>query len=164
MDSRIVIQPGPLDFAFKFVGVVVAPPRRARCPSTLLSMAITAFLLSGCGGDPNVATVSGVVTLDGEPLERVSVLFQPEKGRPSFGVTDDQGRYKLTYSRSQNGATVGTCIVKLTKLSDAGDEEEPGKKAPPPSVKIPDRYVKEPITVTVQRAHNTIDLELTTDP
>ena len=133
---------------------------------TGMFLVTVSLMLSGCGGNPKVATVSGVVTLDGEPIDRASVLFQPQEGgRPSFAVTDEQGRYKLSYSRSQNGATIGSCVVKITKLSDS-DEESGGSagKAAPTSVKIPDRYRKEPLTVTVLPQHNTIDLELTTEP
>ena len=163
--GKVMLQIG-LDTPFDRVGMATMSFLRMRQFQALLGLSFAIVILSGCGGDPNVATVSGLVTLDGEPLDRVSVLFQPEKGgRPSFGVTDEQGRYKLTYSRTQKGASVGSCIVKVTKLSDVGDDDgKAGKNEPVTTVKIPDRYSKEPITVTVLRMHNTIDLDLTSEP
>src|SRR5262245_55214317 len=72
--------------------------------------------LGGCGdANMKVAPVSGMVTLDGAPLRSASVTFQPKDGgRPSFGVTNDQGRYTLEYSLETLGAQVGTCSVRIT--------------------------------------------------
>ena len=121
------------------------------------------LVLWGCGGDMKVAPVSGTVTLDGEPLERASVLFQPDAGgRPSFGVTDKSGRYTLAYSMHENGAEVGPCTVKITtKLqADTGDDEY-RENAPRAAEKVPARYAKEPVKVTVEPKSNAIDIELT---
>src|SRR5689334_17675559 len=95
-------------------------PLRRRC--SLFSVVLPAVLFLGCGGDMKVAPVAGTVTLDGEPLERASVLFQPDKGgRPSYGVTDKSGRYSLLYSMSENGAEVGPATVKVTTRLAAED-------------------------------------------
>lgn len=116
------------------------------------------FAVGGCDGNMKVAPVSGTVTLDGEPLEQASVLFQPEKGRPSFGVTDSDGKYSLTYSRDQTGAEVGECTVKI---STAMQPEEGERK---PTEKIPERYAKQPIKVQVEPTRNTIDIKLARNP
>lgn len=112
-----------------------------------------------------VAPVSGIVTLDGEPLERASVFFQPDEGRPSFGVTDAKGNYSLNYSRDQRGAEVGAATVKISTGSQS--EEDEGKPNKPGSIKgekVPDRYAKEPIQVKVEPKTNKIDFKLTTNP
>lgn len=112
-----------------------------------------------------VAPVSGVVTLDGQPLERASVFFQPEKGRPSFGVTDASGNYSLNYSRDLRGAEVGAATVKISTGTQA--EEDEGKVNKPGSIKgekVPARYAKDPIKVNVERKANKIDFKLTTNP
>lgn len=120
-------------------------------------------LVGGCGrGEMKVAPVGGTVTLDGTPLDQASVLFLPEKGRPSFGVTDDQGRYTLIYSKDERGAEVGPCAVKVTtRMAPAGSDDDNAKLAPE---KVPKRYAKEPVKVTVRPESNSIDIKLTSKP
>jgi hypothetical protein len=59
-------------------------------PTVLISMA-----LAGCGGPTTIVT--GAVTLDGQPLEKAIVQFQPERenDRPAFVLTDASGRYRV---------------------------------------------------------------------
>ena len=63
---------------------------------------------------PVIAAVSGRVTMDGQPLEGVSVVFESERGVLSFGNTDADGRYKLSYIRSAKGAGLGKNIVRIS--------------------------------------------------
>jgi hypothetical protein len=133
----------------------------------LLAVLIPAFCLAGCGGEMKVAPVSGTITLDGEPLEKASVLFQPEKGgRPSFGVTDKNGYYSLAYSMNESGAEVGGATVKIsTRLAAAdtgnGDYKDNAPRAPE---KVPAHYGKQPVKVTVEPKSNTIDIALKSAP
>jgi hypothetical protein len=114
---------------------------------------------SGCG-DMKVAPVRGVVTLDGKPLSRASVTFQPEAGgRPSFGVSDENGNYRLGYSMNEEGAEIGNCKVRITTALEQG--EEGSKRA---AEKVPAKYFKEPLVVAVEPKSNTINLELTSAP
>lgn len=129
-------------------------------------LAILCLSLVGCGSDMKVAPVSGTVTLDGAPLAKASVLFQPDAGgRPSFGVTDQNGKYTLAYSMHEQGAEVGSCTVKIsTKMQpeDSDGSDKPNNKASPE--RIPSRYEKEPVVVKVEPKPNTIDIALTTKP
>lgn len=121
--------------------------------------------LAGCGAQMKVAPVTGTVTLDGQPLEQVSVLFQPDNGRPSFGVTDKQGKYQLAYNRGQGGAEVGECTVKVSEMKN--DEEAPTKPVAKKvkGVESPfDRYAKDPLKVKILPKKNTIDIALTSQP
>ena len=71
---------------------------------------IVCVILVGCGsrGDrPELGTVTGRVTLNGEPLRNVEVSFVPASGRPSYGETNDDGIYELVYIRDVKGAKVG---------------------------------------------------------
>jgi hypothetical protein len=72
-------------------------------------------VFAGCGqGGPEVAPVSGRVTLDGMPLETADVIFQPEGSKsPSFGRTDKDGRYELGYKRGVAGAIIGPHTVSI---------------------------------------------------
>lgn len=112
--------------------------------------------LSGCGrSNLSVAPVSGTVTLDGAPLPAASVTFLPkEGGRPSFGVTNAQGRYILEYSLKELGAKVGPCTVRITTASRSDD----GKTT---QEQVPKRYLTTPPEVQVESKSNTIDFALT---
>ncbi|MCR9231751.1 MAG: hypothetical protein NXI29_12120 [bacterium] len=53
------------------------------CLSTL-SLCLTVGCGDSAGSDqPDLGTVSGVVTMDGKPLPAVTVTFTPTEGRPS---------------------------------------------------------------------------------
>jgi len=93
------------------------------CMAMLISVS-----LARCGGGEtaNVGSVSGTVTLDGRPLASASIVFQPEKGRPASGGTDDNGYYSLSYSNNQSGAIVGPCQVTISTAF----ENEDGKVSP----------------------------------
>jgi hypothetical protein len=72
-------------------------------------------LLAGCSkSGPEVAPVSGHVTLDGRPLENADVVFQPEGAKsPSYGRTDAEGYYELGYKRGVPGAIIGEHTVSI---------------------------------------------------
>jgi hypothetical protein len=71
-------------------------------------------MLAGCDqGGPQIAPVSGRVTLDGRPLASADVAFQPDGSqRASAGRTDANGRYRLMFKRGQPGAIVGEHTVR----------------------------------------------------
>lgn len=124
-----------------------------------IAFAVCCLALTGCG-EMKVAPVNGVITLDGQPLPKASVTFLPEAGgRPSYGVTDDSGRYRLAYSMNEEGAEVGKCKVKITTAIESGEYGSKRSKE-----KVPARYANEPTVVEVQSRSNTIDIELTTAP
>jgi hypothetical protein len=54
-------------------------------------------VLCGCGTKPsNAIKVSGLVTLDGAPVEGAKVTYYPLSGdAPPFGVTDAKGHFEL---------------------------------------------------------------------
>jgi hypothetical protein len=116
------------------------------------------LMLLGCNrANMKVAPVSGTVTLDGTPLPRASVTFEPKDGgRPSFGVTNEQGRYVLEYSLNEAGAQVGTCLVRIS-TANAGDDTG----AKPTKEMVPKRYRTTPLEVQVEPKANTIDIALT---
>ncbi len=75
---------------------------------------------AGCSSNsvvyPEVATVVGVVTLDGQPLVKATITFVPEAGRSSSGVTDSSGKYSLHYTGTIRGAMLGTHRVMIKKM------------------------------------------------
>lgn len=82
----------------------------------LLSSLLSVLFLGvvGCSGStdqPELAEVTGVVTLDGKPISGVNVLFQPEAGRAAVGMTDEEGRYELEYLYGVSGCKIGMNTV-----------------------------------------------------
>jgi len=73
------------------------------------------LLFDGCRKTgPELAPVSGRVTLAGRPLENADVVFQPDNGKsPAFGRTDAEGRYELAYKRGVKGGPVGQNTVQI---------------------------------------------------
>ena len=78
-------------------------------------MPLLICVATGCGrSGPEVAPVTGRVTLDGRPLETVDVVFQPTDGKPpSTSRTDADGNYELLYKRGLMGARVGEHTVRI---------------------------------------------------
>jgi hypothetical protein len=99
------------------------------------------FATAICGGcrqeGPDVAPVSGMVTLDGEPLEGATVLFQPASGRPSRGTTDNRGHYELSYTQDRAGAVVGPHTVHITTAETITQDD--GTMTATPE-RVPERY------------------------
>lgn len=130
-------------------------------------------LASGCGrGDagPELAPVSGTVTLDGKPLPGAIVTFFPEavKGSPAYGATDSAGKFTLRSTRDRAGTVLGSHRVEIITQPLTEEEQEEvrssGQPAPPAYVEVPKKY-NQPGTLTaeVQRGANQIEFKLTTD-
>lgn len=70
---------------------------------------------------PKLGHVSGIVSLDGTPLEGANVYFAPqdavipggkhERARTSIGVTDSKGYYRMQYMGGVEGVAAGKCRV-----------------------------------------------------
>lgn len=123
-------------------------------------------LAIGCGGTegPEVADVSGYVTMDGEPLAGAQIQFVPqnvEEGRPSWGRTDEEGYYVLDYSSAKSGAVVGEHIVRINTGGDTEEDEYGNVTSGPRRETVPAKYnVNSTLTRTVDRGTNEINFEL----
>lgn len=129
--------------------------KRFACWAALLS-AVTLLGCAGAEGDsdrPATFPASGVITLDGSPVEGAQVAFNPEdpKGQGAFGRTDAEGRYELTTFETSDGAVPGKYIVTVTKydvpppMAEASEEEyippEAGGARPKaPKNELPNQY------------------------
>lgn len=123
------------------------------------------LMLLGCGGGPDdqpeVGAVTGVVTVDGQPQANLQVVFTPDEGRPSQGITDESGRYVLNYLGEVNGAKVGKHKVQITTMqvseSDRAEDQKPFKES------IPAEYnQKTTLGADVQPGENTFDFAVQT--
>ena len=81
-----------------------------------LSCLLFVSVVAGCGkSGPEIAPVSGRIKVDGQPMENVDIVFQPEDSRsPSYGRTDKDGHYTLGYKRGVEGALVGSHGVSIS--------------------------------------------------
>ena len=94
--------------------------------SSIACLALAVALFSGCVGSdrPQLAPVSGVVLLDGAPVEGAAVMFVPVAGgRPAQGLTDAQGKFQLTTFNDKDGAILGEHKVGVTKVKVTGVTE-----------------------------------------
>lgn len=83
---------------------------------------------SGCGSSKlDLVDVKGVVTLDGKPLSAARVVFSPAaRGRPSIGMTDVNGHYRLLYVEGRMGALSGKHTVSISTFVEADpDSSDP---------------------------------------
>ncbi|KLU07276.1 hypothetical protein RISK_000354 [Rhodopirellula islandica] len=122
-------------------------------------------VLSGCGpSGPEIAEVSGVVTMGGNPVPDASITFYPVSGRQSFGKSDQDGRYTLEYAQDQPGAVTGQHRVKImtggmgAPSMPTGPGESPSKSRTRSKGMTPPKEVTLPEMVTVESGPNEIDL------
>lgn len=114
-----------------------------------------AFISLGCGGSEfSIANkVEGTVTLNGKPLPKATVLFQPiGKGNPgpsSSGMTDDDGHFVLTFADGKPGAVIGKHRVVVTTRQVAPKSDNPDVEEVIAPELVPASYVTEPPTVDV---------------
>ena len=101
----------------------------------ILCIASAAPWLGGCGGNdgPQTVTVSGTVTLDGEPLEDGTIAFKDVAG------TDKTWAGKITNGEYSFPSTVGQKRVEIeaTKVTHQLSGGVPGTPGDPPSEQNP---------------------------
>lgn len=131
------------------------------------ALLLTVFAVSSVGcqssDSPDLGQVQGAVTMDGAPLASVQVVFSPESGRPSTGLTDAAGKYTLTYIRDIKGAVPGKHSVRIESVPAVPSDPEAATKDVPASHKetIPAKYnVKSTLTAEVKPGENVIDFPL----
>jgi hypothetical protein len=107
---------------------------------------------AGCGSSgPEIASVSGHITMDGKPLPKATVVFTPENGRPAGARTDDNGNYVLNFTEGRRGAIPGPNTVQITTVRDP-EQDENGKVVVPGSKEtVPMEYnAASKLTFTVE--------------
>ncbi len=127
-----------------------------------VAVAVLVLLISssGCNSEklPRLGRVSGVVTLDGQPVPEATVTFTGAKeGEPdSIGKTDATGKYELYYSRGHKGATIGEHPVSISTYKPANDDEPQAKKELIPLIYNGKSELKQ----TVKGGSNKVDFAL----
>lgn len=120
-------------------------------PTRVLTIAVLVALgcSSGCGsGAFEVAPVSGVVTLNGKPLENAAVRFSPQRkpgetlvGPGSLGITDGSGKFVAKTHAGQRGAVVGPHVVSISTYDERlVDPENSDRIEVVSKERVPQRY------------------------
>lgn len=124
-------------------------------------------ILLGCAesGPPSVA-VSGLVMLDGHPLEQGAILFTPQQGTPGPKAAAEivDGVFEL---ERKQGLTIGKFRVHIDRV----EKQELDKNGLPiaaeadPSTTIPPRYNRysQLVIETSTTGDNYFEFDLTTD-
>ena len=132
----------------------------------LAALAGAGAIMAGCNSGPvtpPLGAVEGNVTLDGKPADGVIVVFMPDQGRSSSGMTDQDGNYSLDFDSQHKGAVAGKHKVRMTKNPNANLETMDPTAGPP--MPIPVRYNDQTILeAQVKEGENTFNFELTTAP
>jgi hypothetical protein len=114
-------------------------------------LVLSAAVLAGCGGNPNLATVTGTITMDGQPLAEAFIKYIPSSGgATSYGKTSSDGTYEMMFNDNEMGAWQGENRVEIR----TGDVQGPPER-------VPSVYNEETtLLVTVQSGTNVFDFEL----
>ncbi len=122
---------------------------------------------AGCSkkpAGPKCHTVTGTITLRGQPLDGATVLFRAVTGPYSgAGRTDASGRYSLS-SQFGEGIPEGEYTVTVTKYEEVASPESEDEVAPPPRLLTPLKYAQAEtsgLRAAVKPGPNTIDFDLT---
>jgi hypothetical protein len=88
-------------------------------------------LLLGCGSSGPALPVSGIVTLDGNPLPSAQVTFIPEKdtgGHGGVATTGSDGKFVIANAKGEPGLIAGQYKVTVSKgqLKTPSGEESVG--------------------------------------
>ena len=132
-------------------------------------------LFTGCGDSAGyqLAPVSGVVTLDGQPAPYTQIIFQPKgsadnlaPGPGSTAYCDDQGRFELETVRGEPGAVVGLHAVQIYAHGPPKPTSSDVDVGPKVEEAFPARFnVETQLTFEVpDDGTTTADFNLATDP
>ncbi|MGD9858152.1 MAG: hypothetical protein AB7U20_24680 [Planctomycetaceae bacterium] len=140
--------------------------RKISRPSVQFMLPLGLFaILTGCGGTEQkdgLTEAFGTVTLDGEPLADAQVFFDHPDHPETFGRTDAEGRYEMAYTRSQEGAFIGSNVVSFETIDI---DRELGRGNGQPQERVPREYVpgKSKLTVEVTDGGAPYDFDLKSD-
>jgi len=84
--------------------------------------------VGGCRNDrPELTPVSGRVTRNGGPVVGARVYFKPSGLPGAAGMTDEQGRYELTFAGEHAGTPPGKTTISVYASPPASDPRVQGE-------------------------------------
>lgn len=135
------------------------------------AVAVLAITVSGCGD--RLASLTGAVTIDGQPAPKgLSLEFTPVgEGSASYATTDAAGRFEAAFTFRKMGIEPGEHLVRLlpsqieAPLPEIGADGRPvatGQQAAGPP-RLPQRYFQEIERITVVPGRNEHDFALSSE-
>jgi hypothetical protein len=112
--------------------------------------------LAGCGGS-KLATVSGTVTYQGNPLTQGAITFFPENGREAYGKIKDGKIVEVTTHTFGSGAMPGQYRVAI--FSEANPDDMKASHESLISKKYNDPKTSE-LTADIKPGDNKLTFEL----
>lgn len=107
---------------------------------SLIFAGVVTSMIMGCSGGedewtknlPETVPVSGIVLLDGQPVEGASIVFAPADGAkyPAKALTDRSGQFEVDAFPSKSGAVPGKYKVMISKTIETTDASLVAAKAP----------------------------------
>jgi len=153
LDSRFRGNDG-MTFSGESLILIILSKQMKTTQYFILFLLVVSFLC-GCGKKLDVTVVTGTVTVDGQPMEEIKIVFVPsdETGLAAFGTTDASGKFRLSSPSRPvgSGAKPGEYIPTFSKeelvstaSGDQGQAPPTGMmvSAPPPKIiqHIPEKY------------------------
>ncbi len=137
-------------------------------PGLVLFLPLLLGLVPGCADPaPKVVRVNGTVSHQGQPVPHLQVNFVPGEGPASWGMTDENGRYELYYSRKNKGAVRGKHKVSIAIRPRNPQEEmelqEGTRPLPPYLLPLLEKYGNQattPLTFDITRDGQVIAISL----
>ena len=108
----------------------------SRSPMFSLVLILSTFSVAGCSSSdkPELVEVGGTLSKNGKPFVDALVEFYPDANAgASYGTTDAQGNFKLSYTTGEPGAAIGKHTVKVIGGRVAG-APEPVLSTPTPTI------------------------------
>jgi hypothetical protein len=125
------------------------------------SLAVALTISAGCGSGQE-ASVTGLVTLDGAPVERGRIMFVPaESGAGAFATIKPDGKYAAR-TGSASGLEPGDYLIAV---QSRGDSIRDPKGGPPLPGKLltPKKYAQSRTSefqISIEPGSNEVDFEL----
>lgn len=137
--------------------------------SMVFALLALAFGCSESMVEPELGTVTGTVTIDGQPGANLLIQFEPqapiggkgnEVGGGSTATTDAGGAYELSYKGNAKGAVIGSHLIRITSAAGGGPA---GGEAAAAQVAIPPMYnTDSTLRKDVSKGENKIDIDIKT--
>jgi hypothetical protein len=128
---------------------------------------LLAILTAGCNQSGlDLAPVTGVVTLNGQPVSEAGIMFQPVDaaiGPPAYGATDENGHFELA-TVNRPGAAIGEHRVAISKTESIAIPQRKGLPIYKTKEHIPPKYGNSQtsgLMITVKDEDNSFTFDLT---
>ena len=124
----------------------------------LVCLGLCGFVAGGCGGE-NLPTVSGTVTVDGQPLKDGMMQLLPLEGdAPSEATKIQEGRFSLALAKTKYKVQI--YAPRVSKVEAKLDVNGPGG-GPTMEETLPPRYnVQSELTLDVSGPRSDVRFEL----